>query len=155
MRVIPIRVGRMAALATWASVGAVVCVVLRASAATPPPAYEIIVDPSNALTSVQRSFLADAFLKKVTTWPDGRTIHAADLSPNSVVRRRFSEDVLRRSVEAVKGYWQQRIFSGRDVPPPELDSDEDMVKYVLKHEGAVGYVSGAASIDGVKVLPVE
>jgi len=62
--------------------------------------------------------------------------------------------VLKRSVEAVKGYWQQRIFSGHDVPPPEFDSDDDVVKYVLKHEGAVGYVSGNANLNGSKVLTV-
>jgi hypothetical protein len=130
-------------------------VVLRAHAAAPPPAYQVIVDRQSALSTVDRRFLADAFLKKVTTWPDGRIIRVADLAPTSPARRRFSEDVLRRSVEAVKGYWQQRIFSGRDVPPPELDTDEEMRNYVLKHDGAVGYVSGTANVDGVKVLSVE
>jgi ABC-type phosphate transport system substrate-binding protein len=130
-------------------------VVLRAHAATPPPPYQVIVDRKSDLTAVDRRFLADAFLKKVTTWPDGRTIHVADLPSTSATRRRFTAEVLRRSVEAVKGYWQQRIFSGRDVPPPELDTDEDMKSYVLKHDGAVGYVSGEANIDGVKVVSVN
>jgi hypothetical protein len=30
-----------------------------------------------------------------------------------------------------------------------------MVEYVLKHQGAVGYVSGAANVDGLKVLSVN
>jgi hypothetical protein len=82
-------------------------------------------------------------------------IRPVDLAANSVVRRKFTEDVLNRSVEAVKGYWQQRIFSGRDVPPPELDTDEDVIAYVLKYEGAIGYVSGSASLRGTKVLAVR
>ena len=43
-------------------------------------------------------------------------------------------------------------FSGRDVPPPELESDEAVVNYVLEHRGAVGYVSGAAKVRGAKVV---
>ena len=63
--------------------------------------------------------------------------------------------MLKRSVEAVKGYWQQRIFSGRDVPPPELETDDEVVRYVLKHEGAVGYVSGSADARRRKVVSVR
>jgi hypothetical protein len=62
--------------------------------------------------------------------------------------------VLKRSVAAVRNYWQQRIFSGRGVPPPELDSDEEIVAYVLKHRGAVGYVSGSAELRGTNAIEV-
>jgi hypothetical protein len=71
------------------------------------------------------------------------------------VRRRFSDEVLHRSVSEVKSYWQQRIFSGRDVPPPELDTDDQVVTYVLRHAGAVGYVSAEAALNGTKVLEVR
>jgi ABC-type phosphate transport system substrate-binding protein len=119
------------------------------------PPFVVIVHPRNSDSSADRKFLEDAFLKKVTTWPDGEDIHPADLVADSPVRRRFSEDVLNRSVEAVKAYWQQRIFSGGDVPPPEFESDDEVVRYVAGHEGAVGYVSGAANIGGTKVLGVR
>src|SRR5437773_1278170 len=109
-------------------------------------AYRLITHPANPATSVGRKFLGDAFLKKVTRWPDDQAIRPVDLDPDSPVRKRFSEEVLGRSVAAVKSYWQQIIFSGRDIPPPELDSDEDIIQYVLKHPGAVGYVSAGANI---------
>lgn len=119
------------------------------------PAYEVIVNPGNPSTSVDRQFLADVFLKKTTEWPNGELIRPVDLPPNSPVRRHFSEDVMRRTVSEVKVFWQQRIFSGRGVPPPELDNDEEVVTYVLKHGGAVGYVSGRAAIGTAKVVSVQ
>ena len=63
--------------------------------------------------------------------------------------------VLRRSPEAVRNYWQQRIFTGRGVPPPELASDEAVLAYVREHRGAVGYVSAAAETSSVKVLELR
>ena len=119
------------------------------------PTYQIIVNPSNPTASVERKFLEDAFLKKITVWPSGDVIRPVDLAPDSTTRDRFTRDVLNRSVEAVKSYWQQRIFSGRDVPPPELDHDDDVVKFVLGHPGGVGYVSGTATVAGVKVVAVR
>lgn len=120
-----------------------------------PPAYVVIVHPSNAATTLQRAFVEDAFLKKVTRWPNGDGVRPVDLGPDSPVRRRFSEDVLRRSVEAVRSYWQQIIFAGRDIPPPELDTDDEVVKYVLKHPGGIGYVSSGAKTGGAKVVTVR
>jgi len=120
-----------------------------------PPSFVVIVNPSNQATALDREFLEDAFLKKTTRWSNDEVIRPADLASGSPVRRKFTEDVLKRSVEAVKGYWQQRIFSGRDVPPPEFDKDDDAIKYVLKYDGAVAYVSAGANLNGSKVVTVR
>ena len=126
----------------------------RAQHAGEPP-YRLIAHPGHALAQVERGFVADAFLKKTTRWGDGTPIRPVDQSSDSPVRRRFSEQVIKRSVSAVKSYWQQQIFSGRDIPPPELDSDDAVVQYVLKHPGGLGYVSASASIGQCKVLTVR
>jgi hypothetical protein len=58
-------------------------------------------------------------------------------------------------VTAIRSYWQQRIFSGRDVPPPELDLDEAVVSYVLAHRRGVGYVSATAKPREAKVVQIR
>ena len=123
-------------------------------AASPAP-FRVVVSPQNSATSVDRKFLADAFLKKVARWPDGEALRPVDLSAELPARARFSEDVIRRSVLAVRSYWQQQVFSGRDVPPPEMDTDDEVLRYVLRFPGAVGYVSGAADVERVKVVTVK
>ena len=120
-----------------------------------PPPFVVIVNPRNPNHTLQRTFVADAFLKKTTRWPDGDVIRPVDLPPETPVRERFSRDILKRSVSAVKSYWQQIIFSGRDVPPPELANDELVVQYVLKHETAIGYVSGNARLDGARIVTIR
>lgn len=117
-----------------------------------PPPFHLIVNPTNPASTVDRAFVAQAFLKKVRHWPDGQTILPVDLARDSTVRRQWSLDLLGRSVEAVKNYWQQLIFAGRDLPPPELPSDTEVVTYVLHNPGAIGYVSGVAPLHGAKVL---
>ncbi len=123
--------------------------------APPRPAFLVVVNAKNPVGHVDRQFLADAFLKKVSHWSAGNTIRPADQLPRSAVRRAFSDSVLRRSVDAVRHYWQQRIFSGRDIPPPEFESDAAVLQFVTKHEGAVGYVSAPPSVEGVKVVTVR
>jgi hypothetical protein len=120
-----------------------------------PGSFRVIVHPGNPTSGVERQFLLDAFLKHVTRWEGGEAIHPVDLNADAPARRRFSAEVLGRSVGAIQSYWQQAIFSGRDIPPPEFDSDEAVVQYVLKYRGAIGYVSETADVRAVKVLAVR
>jgi hypothetical protein len=127
----------------------------RPAAPGPAPGYVLIVHPGNTSGVVDRAFLKQAFLKKRTRWPDGSSIHPVDLVPASPVRERFSREVLERSVTAVRSYWQQLIFSGREVPPVELPDSAAVVQYVLRHPGAVGYIEDNAPLEGARILLVK
>jgi ABC-type phosphate transport system substrate-binding protein len=125
----------------------------QAPASSPPP-FVVIVHPQNRAAFVTRAFLADAYLKRTSRWPDGERIRPVDLATGSNVRRRFSDAVLRRSVASVRSYWQRLIFSGRGVPPVELDEAE-VAAYVARHRGAVAYVGGATPVGRAKVVEVR
>jgi ABC-type phosphate transport system substrate-binding protein len=137
----------------------IAAVLAAAAAATAQPAaehgYVVIVHPANPASSVSRQFLADAFLERRTRWADGETIRPADLQARSPVRRAFSEHVLNRSVSAVRSYWQQIIFSGRGVPPVELDDEATAVRFVLRNRGGVAYVSPSAAVGRARILSVR
>lgn len=123
----------------------------------PPQAlgFYVIVHPQNPVSTVGRKFLSEVFLKRATFWLDDEVIQPVDLKDDSPIRRLFAEQVLKRSMNGVKSFWQQIIFSGRGVPPPELDSDAAVVQYVRRHRGGIGYVSTTADLEGVKVLEVR
>jgi hypothetical protein len=114
--------------------------------------FRVVVHPQNHQAVFDRDLLTDAFLKKRMRWPDGEAMQPVDQRFEAPARARFSEAVLRRSVFAIRSYWQQRIFTGRGVPPPELGTDEAVIRYVQSHRGAVGYVSDHADTTGVRVL---
>lgn len=128
---------------------------IRVSNAEEKPHFYVIAHPSVTATSLQARFVADAFLKKVTRWESGAAIHPVDLPSTSKTRIAFSEQVLKRSVAAVRSYWQQRIFSGRDVPPPEVETESQVVRYVAGHPGSLGYVSSSTELQGVKLIALQ
>ena len=127
----------------------------RAWADAQPDGFVVIVNAQNPISGAQRALLSQIFLKQITRWEDGEIVRPVDLSPDSLVRRTFSRDVIGRSVAAVRHYWQPRIFSGRDVPPAELDSEEAVLHYVAKYRGALGYVSPTVTLAGLKKLSVR
>lgn len=118
-------------------------------------ALRVITHPKTPASKVDRKFVTDAFLKKRTRWNDDLVIRPVDLGASSSVRRRFSEEILGRTIEAVRRYWSQQVFSGRGVPPPQLESEAAVVEYVLTHPGAIGYVTEATDVRGAKVILVR
>ena len=128
---------------------------------TPPlgaqsePAYRVVVNAANPVSTLTREQLSRLFLKKVTSWQNGRAVQIVDQQEESEVRKQFTREIHGRQVTSVKSYWQQMIFSGRDVPPPEKASDAEVLAFVAANPNAIGYVSAAApSAPSVKAIEV-
>jgi hypothetical protein len=117
--------------------------------------YLVIVHPGNRLRALSRAFVRGAYLKKSTAWGDGEAIHPVGLSRRFPARERFAREVLGKTPAQLRAYWNQQIFSGKGVPPPELDSAEAIIAFVLHHQGAVGYLPAAADPAGAAVVTLE
>ncbi len=118
-------------------------------------AFVLIVHPDNPVTSVDRDFLRNAYLRKTTDWADGRSIRPNDLSPKFPARDRFTREVVKKTPAQLRSYWVQRIFSGKGVPPQELDSVASMIAHVLSDPGAVGYLPASADPGRAKVIRID
>jgi ABC-type phosphate transport system substrate-binding protein len=141
----------------------VVAAVLIAAAVTGTAAaqatdsFMVVVNSSVGGTNVRRADLAAVFLKKAVRWGDGTDAHPVDQSGTSPVRRGFSENVLHMPVMAVVQYWGRQLVSVASSarPPTVKASDDEVLAYVAKTSGAVGYVaSGTTLPPGVKAVAV-
>ena len=117
--------------------------------------YKVIVNPSNPVKVLDRDFLRDVYLKKAVDWNQGQSIRPIDLSTRFAAHDRFRDDVIRKTSSQLKSYWNQQIFSGKGVPPPEADSTADVIAYVLANPGAVGYLPPNVDPGGAKVIGVD
>jgi ABC-type phosphate transport system substrate-binding protein len=117
--------------------------------------YKIIINSDSDVTSLSKKQVSQLFLKKVKTWDNNLKVTPVDLPASANTRDRFSREIHGKSVNAVKAYWQQRVFSGRDVPPLEKETDASVLAFVRANPGAIGYVSANADVNGVKVITVK
>lgn len=117
--------------------------------------YKVIVNSANSTSDLPAAVASKIFLKETTKFPNGTAATPVDLNKASAVRAAFSKAVIGRPVSAVETYWQQQIFSGKDVPPSAKASDDEVIAFVKANPGAIGYVSAGASVAGVKVIDVK
>jgi ABC-type phosphate transport system substrate-binding protein len=117
-------------------------------------AFKVVVHPDNPVGHLTTAELSRLFLKKTLRWPEGRPVRPVEpASPK--LREKFCRAIHDKSLNAVKSYWNQVIFSGRDVPPLEKPDDAGVIAFVRGDTGAIGYVSPGADLSGVKVLLVD
>jgi ABC-type phosphate transport system substrate-binding protein len=123
----------------------------------PPPLVRvvIVVNLANPVTALPRERISKMFLREISAWDNGQEILPVDQVEKSSARISFARDVQGQSVSALKRYWQERIFSGNESPPPERVTDADVLTYVRSNPGAIGYVVEGSDLGpGVKLVPI-
>lgn len=128
---------------------------LLGSASAQGEGFRVIVNPQNPVAALSGAELSRLFLKKSVTWPGGASVAPVDQERTSAVRRAFSQRVHHKDADAVVAHWQTMVFSGRETPPPVKATDASVVEFVKANPGAIGYVSEAADVSGVKVIGVR
>jgi hypothetical protein len=128
----------------------------RARPEPAPAQFVVIVNAANPADTVGRDDLAKFFLKRSVTWPSGKHVEPLDLPIDDPIRALFAKRVLHKTLVAVRAFWEQQIFSGRDVPPYERPSDAEVIATVSSAPGAVGYVTATIPLPaGVKTVVIR
>jgi TonB family protein len=115
---------------------------------------KIIGNVSVKADSISTSEIKSVFLLQRRTLKDGSAVVPV-LEKSGAVHEAFLRQYLDRGREEIRTYYQGLVFTGKGSMPKELNSDTEVVAYVARTKGAIGYVSGMANTDGVKVLVVS
>jgi len=117
--------------------------------------FKVVVDSGNPITSLTRSEASDLFLKKKTKWVNGTTVFPVDLISGSKVREDFSQQIHGKGVATIRAFWKQAVSSGKVSAPPEKANDAEVIDFIKKNPGAIGYVSSTTNSAGLKVVKIN
>lgn len=112
----------------------------------------VIAHPSTQTAGISNDALAQIYLDKSKSLPDGTPATPVDQPEGSAQRAKFYQDVTNKDERELKSYWSKRMFTGKGKPPQTLADDRAVKEYVARTPGAIGYVSGSAVDGSVKIL---
>ena len=118
-----------------------------------PAELKVIANPNIKIDAISEEELRSLFLEERISLADGTHIEPV-LRKNGEVHEKFLRDYLGKNPADLRNYYQSLVFSGRATMPKELSSDAEVVAYIAKTKGAIGYVSSEAATEGVKKLSV-
>src|SRR6266542_3029048 len=115
---------------------------------------KVIANPSVGASSISVDELKGVFLATKTSLSDGSHVEPV-LEKGGTTYEGFVKEYLGKTDAALQTYYRSLVFTGKASMPKMLGSDAEVVAYVAKTKGAIGYVSGGAVAAGVKVLEVR
>jgi len=127
-----------------------ICAAITASAAD----IKVIANPSVGASSVSADELKGVFLATKTSLSDGSHVEPV-LEKDGPAHEAFLKQFIGKTDTALETYYRSLVFTGKASMPKTLAADAEVVAYVAKTKGAIGYVSAAASTAGVKTLEVR
>jgi ABC-type phosphate transport system substrate-binding protein len=114
----------------------------------------IIANPDLEETTIEYRDLQRIYLGKQTQWKDDTSIVPVMLK-SGPLHDEFIEGFLDRSVQRFVTYWRQMVFTGKGMPPKSFASESDLVDFVARTPGSVGYASAGAEVTEVKILELD
>ena len=112
----------------------------------------VIANPSVKADSISARELKSLYLEEKSS------INGTRVEP--VIEKRgpgheaFLRDYLGQTDDELQKYYQTLVFTGRGSMPKMVGSDAEVVAYVAKTRGAIGYVGTGASVEGVRTLAI-
>ncbi len=77
------------------------------------------------------------------------------LAKGGAAHEAFLKAYLGKSDSALQAFYRSLVFTGKASMPKSFANDAEVVAYVAKTKGAIGYVGSGTGTDAVKVLQVK
>ena len=111
----------------------------------------VIVNKDNPVELTTRQ-LADMYLGKTRTYPNGKYALIFDLEKDDAIREKFIFKLTGKPVIQYTAYWARLMFSGRIQPPHRVPDQETLVSIVKQNPNALGYISSETPHKDVRVV---
>ncbi len=114
----------------------------------------IVAHPDVKVSALSKEDAKNILLGTKSRWDDGTPIRLAVLK-SGPSHEAAIQAYTSRSTDQFEKFWKKQVFTGKGIAPDSFDSEADLVAFVARTPGAVGYVGAAASAPALKALPVN
>jgi hypothetical protein len=115
---------------------------------------KVIANSSVGANSVSSDELKGVFLATKSSLSDGSHVEPV-LLKGGAVHEAFLKDYVGKTDSALETYYRSLVFTGKGSMPKAFATDAEVVAYVEKTKGAIGYIASATSTTNAKVLEVK
>jgi TonB family protein len=113
---------------------------------------KVIANPSVRADSISTHELKSLYLEEKSSL-NGTHVEPV-IEKRGPAHEAFLRDYLGQTDDELQKYYQTLVFTGKGLMPKTVSSDAEVVAYVAKTRGAIGYVGESARMEGVKTLAI-
>ena len=114
---------------------------------------KVVANSSVAVSSISADDLIGVFLMTKSSLGGGHVEPVVE--EGGPAHEGFLKEYIHKTAQALQNYYRSQLLAGNASMPKILSSDAEVVEYVAKTKGAIGYVEASAGAAGVKILEVK
>lgn len=114
---------------------------------------KVIANSSIKTDAISAAKIKRIFLLEENSLDDGTHVEPV-LEKSGQSHEAFLKEFLDINADALRAYYRTLVFTGKGSMPKELGSDSEIVGYVARTKGAIGYVSAETGTEGVRTLAI-
>lgn len=114
----------------------------------------VVANPRSGIDRLSRDEVINIFLGRFRQLPSGLSVQPVDLPATHPEKATFYLRLVNKDLAEINAYWSRLVFSGRTEPPVQAKSTEDLVEFIAKTPGAIGYME-RSKVDGRVKLVFE
>jgi hypothetical protein len=115
--------------------------------------FKLVANPSVKASDISIDNLRDVFLGNRMSLPGSGSVEPV------LARAGAAHEVFLKSLGKTDAglltYYRRLVFTGKAAMPKICGSDAEVIEYVAKTKGAIGYVSAEAKAPGTKALGLK
>ena len=113
----------------------------------------VLVNGASAIAGISDDDLKDYYLGKKAMWPDGSKVTVVVLKDGASHENLMKK--LGKSTSQFSTGWKKLVFTGKGSMPEQVGSEDELVAFVAKTPGSIGYADTGKVKDGVKAVPIK
>lgn len=117
--------------------------------------FVVVVSAKNPVKTLSRNQVVDIFLGKTTQFPNGEQAIPIDQPEGTPVRDEFYATVSGKSAAQLKAHWSKIIFTGRGLPPAEVQNSNKLKQTLAENPAAIGYIDQRDLDNSVRALNIS
>jgi hypothetical protein len=112
----------------------------------------VVAGNSFRASSLTKSDVEAIFLQKKVIGPGQQDLVPVFLPDSSEPATQFAQIVLGKTVKQLRAYWNLKVLTGRLKPPVVVESTEELIRFLNRNNGSLGYMNESSLREGLKVL---
>src|SRR5580658_1308322 len=113
----------------------------------------VIANGSIKVDIISANDVKSVFLEEENSLRDSVHVEPV-LEKEGAVHEAFLHEYIGGTDDDLQNYYRALVFSGRGSMPRQLGSDAEVVAYVARTKGAIGYVNAETAVEDVKTLTI-
>lgn len=112
----------------------------------------VVVNARLGVAAMTHNEVVNVFFGRNRQFFNGVEAEPVELPENHPERARFYRLLVGKDLSEIRAYWSRQVFSGRMQPPVQVNSSEEVLKWVIAHPGGIGVLDLTRADARVRVV---